>query len=118
MAPHHEVRQSFILFWVHGIADHAEDVEPREDGFGELDVLGKGDGAIVAPSDRIRGGDDGAAGLERSDDASFGDGDGLLFHGFVDGGAVLVVHLVELIDETGAPVCEHERTTFECPFCG
>lgn len=36
---------------------------------------------------------DSAAGLQRGNDASLGDGDALLFHGLVDAGPVLVIHL-------------------------
>jgi hypothetical protein len=63
-----------------------------EPGFGNLP-------RVVSSTDRVSSGDDGAPGLERSDDAGLRNGDGLLLHGFVDGGAVSVVHLVELVDE-------------------
>lgn len=36
---------------------------------------------------------DGAAGLQGGNDASLGNGDALLFHGLVDAGSVLVIHL-------------------------
>ncbi len=113
---HDEIRQALVFGRIDGVADDAEDVEAGEDGFGEFDVLGERDGAVVAAADGVGGGDDGAAGLEGGDDAGFGDGDGLLFHGFVDGGAVLVVHLVELVDEAGALVGEDEGAAFERPF--
>ena len=45
--------------------------------------------------------DDSAAGLQRGDDASFGDGDALLFHGLVDAGPVLVIHLHNTQSITG-----------------
>ena len=56
-------------------------------------VLGEGHGGVVASSDRVSGGDDGAAGLEGGDDAGLGDRDSLLLHGLVDTGPVLVIHL-------------------------
>ena len=118
MRINHEFRQALVFSRIDGVAYDAEDVEAREDGFGEFDVLGEGDSAIVAAADGIGGGDDGAARLEGGDDASFGDGDGLLFHGFVDGGAVLVVHFVEFVDQADAPVGEHEGPAFERPFAG
>ena len=40
--------------------------------------------------------------------ARLGDGDALLLHGLVDTGPVLVVHLVELVDETDALVGQHQ----------
>lgn len=36
---------------------------------------------------------DGAASLQRCDNASLGDGDALLLHGFMDAGPVLISHL-------------------------
>ena len=113
-----EAGQPLVLGRIYGVTDDAEDVEPGEDRFGELDVHGKRGGAVVAAADGVGGGDDGAAGLECRDDAGFGDGDGLLFHRFVDGGAVGVVHFVEFVDEARALVCEHEGAAFERPFGG
>lgn len=57
-------------------------------------------------------------GMKRSDDASLRDGNGLLFHGLVDGGAVLIVHLVELVDQTHAAVRQDQRTGFQGPVPG
>ncbi len=51
-------------------------------------------------------------GLEGGDDAGLGDGDGLLLHGLVDGRAVLVVHLVKLVDQAHA-LCVTECHTRE-----
>ena len=114
----HEGGEPLVLFRVNGVAYDDEDVEARKDGLGELDVLGEGDGAVVAAADGVGGGDDAAAGLQGGHDAGFGDGDGLLLHSLVDGGPVLVVHLVEFVDEAGALVCEDEGTAFEGPFLG
>lgn len=36
-----------------------------------------------------------AAGLQGRDNACFGDGNALLFHGFVDAGPILIIHLQE-----------------------
>ena len=113
-----EVGEALVVSRVNGVADDAEDVEAGEDGLGELDVLAERDGAVVAAADGVGGGDDGAAGLERRDDAGFGDGDGLLLHGFVDRGAVLVVHFVEFVDQAGAAVGEDEGAAFKRPFGG
>ena len=116
MRIHYEIRQALVLGRINGITDHAEDVEAREDGLGELDVPSKRDGAVVAAAEGVGGCDNRAAGLQRCDDAGFGDGNSLLFHGFVDGGAVLVVHLVEFVDQACALISKHERATLECPL--
>lgn len=41
----------------------------------------------------VTGSNDGASGLERGDNASFGDGNTLLLHGFVDARPVCIGHL-------------------------
>jgi hypothetical protein len=43
-------------------------------------------------------------------DASFGNGDGLLFHGLVNGYLIFDFHLVELVDATDSMVGQHEGT--------
>ena len=41
---------------------------------------------------------------------------GLLFHGLVDARAVLVVHLVELVDEADAGVRKYQRAALQHPL--
>lgn len=84
-----ELGQHLILDGIDSILDDAEDVESRENGLCEFDVLLEGNGGIVSTSDRICGGDDSTSSLESGDDTSFGDGNGLLLHRFVDRGSVL-----------------------------
>jgi hypothetical protein len=45
--------------------------------------------------------------------SSFGNGDGLLFHGFMDCDLITNVHFVKLVNGTDAVVGEHERTSFD-----
>mmetsp|Transcript_47990 Transcript_47990/g.117712 ORF Transcript_47990/g.117712 Transcript_47990/m.117712 type:complete len:337 (-) Transcript_47990:680-1690(-) len=54
--------------------------------------------------------------MESGDQPRLGDGDRLLFHRLVDGRAVLLVHLVELIDQAQAAVRQHHRPTLQCPL--
>ena len=72
--------------------------------------------AIIPPADGVSGGKDRRACIERSLDPSFGDGDGLLFHRFVDRDLVGEVHLVEFIDSTDAVVCQHQCAGFNREF--
>ena len=101
-----------------GVEDEEEDVEAGEEGGGEVDVLDRGDPGVVAAVERVSSGEDGGAGVEGGGDAGFGDGDGLLFHDFVDGGAVAVVHFVKLVDTADAVVGEDEGAAFEDHFIG
>lgn len=60
--------------------------------------------------DRVGGRQHGAAGVEASVDAGFGDGDAALLHHLVDGGAVHVGHFVKLVDAHDAAVSQHHGT--------
>ena len=46
-------------------------------------------------------------------DTSFGNRDGLLLHGLVDGDLVFDVHLVEFVDAADAMVCKHQGSCFD-----
>ncbi|KAJ6443533.1 hypothetical protein O9K51_04712 [Purpureocillium lavendulum] len=111
-----EARQALVLGRLDRVAHDAEDVEARQDGLGQLDVSGKGNGGVVAAAHGVGGGDDAAAGLQGRDDAGLGDGDGLLLHGLVNRGAVLVIHLVELVNQAGAAIGQHEGAALERPL--
>lgn len=111
-----ESSEQLVLHWVDRILDDAEYVETGENGLGELDVLLEGDSRVVAASDRVGGCYNRATRLESGYDTSFGNGDGLLFHGLVDRRSVGVVHLVKLVDEANTLVGEHESTAFQRPF--
>ena len=58
-----------VLDRVDRVLDDAEDVEPRKDGLGELDILLERDRRVVPAADRVGGGNDGTPGLKRGDDA-------------------------------------------------
>lgn len=45
-----------------------------------------------------------------------GDGDGLLFHDLVDGGAVRVGHLVELVNAADTLIRQHQGPPFQGHF--
>lgn len=98
------------------VEDDEEEIEARHDGGGHVDVGAQGGFAVVAASHGVGGREDGGARIEGGLDAGFGDGDGLLFHGFVDGDLVGEVHFVEFVDGADAVVGEHERTGFDGEF--
>ena len=70
-------------------------------------------GSVVATRDGVGSSQDGCASVECGLDASLGDGDGLLLHGFVDGHLIPHVHLVKLIDAAHA-LCKEamKRTSY------
>ena len=102
----------FVAF----VKDDEEEIEAAHDGRAHVDVGPERGFAVVAPADGVGGREDAGARVERGLDAGFGDGDGLLFHGFVDGDLVANVHLVEFVDGADAIVREHERPRFDGEF--
>jgi hypothetical protein len=100
------------------VADDEDEVETGQDGGLEVDVLAWGLEVVVAAEDRVGGGEHTCAGVEDRGDSGFGDRDGLLFHGFVDGYTIFVTHLVELVDADSATICENHGTTFEVELPG
>ena len=97
-----------------GLVDHhVQQVEAREDGGREGDVVLQRLGAVVPPRHRVGGRQDGRPRVERGLDARLGDGDGLLLHGLVDCDLVLDVHLVKLVDAADAVVRQHQRARLD-----
>jgi hypothetical protein len=113
---HNELGQALVFSRVNGVANDTQDVETRQDGLCKLDVLAERNSTVVATTDRVGGSHDSATSLQRRNNTGLRDGDSLLLHCFVDGCSVLVVHLVELINQTNTSVCKHKRTTLQSPF--
>jgi len=95
------------------VQDDEEQIEPRHDGSTHSDVGSKGHLPVVPSSDGVGSGEDGRSSVEGRLDSSFGDRDGLLFHGFVNGDLIRDVHLVELVDGADSVVGEHESSGFD-----
>lgn len=66
-----KVGQHLVDTRIRLIFHDAKNVETRENGFGEFDILGEGDCRVVAPADRIRSCNDSATSLKSCDDTSF-----------------------------------------------
>ena len=79
------------------VNEDEEQIEPRHDGGAHLNGLSCG-------------GEDGGSGIEVCFDSGLGDGDRLLFHGFVDSHGVVNLHLVELVDAADSVVRQHESS--------
>jgi len=116
MASDDETREELVLHGVDRVLDHAEDVKAGQDRLRKFHVLLERHRRVVPPADRVRCCDDGAARLERGDDAGLGYRDGLLFHSFVYRCPVRVVHLVKFVDQAMAFVGKDERATLESPL--
>lgn len=73
-------------------------IVPGQESSGELNILGHALLEVVAAVGGIGRGQDAHSRVQRRHDPGLGNGDGLLFHDFMDGGSVLVGHLIELVD--------------------
>ena len=80
---HDEVGEPGVGLGIDDVSDDAENVEARENGVRELNILAEAFAGVVAPANWIGGGDHGAPRLEGGHDAGLGDGDGLLLHRLV-----------------------------------
>mmetsp|Transcript_19882 Transcript_19882/g.48164 ORF Transcript_19882/g.48164 Transcript_19882/m.48164 type:complete len:207 (-) Transcript_19882:822-1442(-) len=109
----HVLREVVVHLRVHAIHEQEEDVETREERLREVDVLGRRPPQVVPPVRWVRRRKHARAGVERGGDASLGDRHSLLLHHLMDGSAVRVLHLVELVDAADALVRKHERAALK-----
>ncbi len=78
---------------------------------GQLNVLN--DGAVLVPlrADGVSCCQDGGASIERTDDASLGNGQSLLLHHLMKNGPRTLTHLVKLIYTAYTIITQHQRST-------
>jgi len=86
----------FIAF----VKDDEKQIETGHDRGGEVEIRFERFGFIISPSNGIRRSEDGGSCVEGRLDASLGNGDGLLFHGFMDGNLIPWVHFIKFVDAT------------------
>ena len=107
--------------------DQEDEVKTREQSSGEVDVLAGRFLHVVAAEERVGGTEERHARIERGLDTRLGDGDGLLLHHllktrskkyFVDGGAVRVIHLIELINAANAVIGQDQSAALDLQLVG
>mmetsp|Transcript_25578 Transcript_25578/g.35307 ORF Transcript_25578/g.35307 Transcript_25578/m.35307 type:complete len:276 (-) Transcript_25578:1237-2064(-) len=93
---------------------HDEDeVEAGQDGSLEVDVVCGGLHIVISPRGRVGGGHYSRARVEHSGDASFCNGNSLLFHCLVNGNSVLWAHLIKLIYTHYSSVRKHHCSALQ-----
>jgi hypothetical protein len=102
-----------VTLVVNLVENEVKQVETGNEGRREVDVAGDGPLEVVLAADGVGGGEDGSTGVEGSNDTGLRDGNGLLFHHFVEDGTGSVGHLVELVNAADTAVGEDESTRFE-----
>lgn len=96
-------RYKFVVeFLVDFILDDAENIETRENGVCEVNIFHEGELGIVSSFHWIRCCDDRTSRLEVCDNADLRNRYTLLLHRLVDRSSIVIIHLVELIDQTDA----------------
>mmetsp|Transcript_127026 Transcript_127026/g.320962 ORF Transcript_127026/g.320962 Transcript_127026/m.320962 type:complete len:236 (-) Transcript_127026:911-1618(-) len=110
------VGQPGVLQGVCLVPQHAKDVEAAQDRIREVDVLREGALRVVSSLCWVGHSHHSTASLQRRHNAGFGDGDCLLLHGLVEGGSIVVVHLVKLVDEAHAVIGKDHSTALQAPL--
>mmetsp|Transcript_42323 Transcript_42323/g.122401 ORF Transcript_42323/g.122401 Transcript_42323/m.122401 type:complete len:245 (+) Transcript_42323:1143-1877(+) len=90
------------------VAHHVHQVEAREQGVRQADVLGQVQCGVKVPIDWVGSREHAAPRVQRHVHARLGNGDALLLHRLVDGDLILLVHELKLVDAADAVVGEHQ----------
>lgn len=71
----YESGQGIVLFLIHFVLDHCQNVKSGEDGVSEINVIYEVKGTVVGALERVGSCDDGATSLQRSHNTCLGYGD-------------------------------------------
>ena len=104
----------FVTF----IQDNEKEVETTHDRSSHRNVPSERLLAIVPATDGVCGRQNGCARVECGVNASFGDGYGLLFHGFVDSDLVRDIHFVKLVDGANPVIRKHQCACLDSEVTG
>mmetsp|Transcript_28728 Transcript_28728/g.95418 ORF Transcript_28728/g.95418 Transcript_28728/m.95418 type:complete len:605 (-) Transcript_28728:57-1871(-) len=107
-------REILVLFHVHRVQEQEEQVEPRQQRGRQVNVLDRRLVRVVAAEDGVGSRQHGGPGVECRGDAGLRDGHRLLLHDLVDGRAVALLHLIELVDGADAHIGEDQGSAFQC----
>ena len=84
------------------VQDHEEQIKTTHQWCGNGDILSQTLTSVISTSDGIGSSQDGGSCIQGSRDTCLGDGDCLLFHGFVDSHLVGIFHFIEFINTANA----------------
>jgi hypothetical protein len=101
------VPASFVL-----VFDDENHIETGENGGLKIDVFAGCLEIVISPKNGVGGCKNGCPGVQDGGNSCFGDGDGLLFHGFMDSHSVLVAHLIKLVNADYTPVGQDHSSSF------
>lgn len=95
------------------VQDQVNQVKSGEERGWQLDVLDDGEFGVILGMDRVSSGQDRGSGVQGANDTGFGNGDGLLLHGFVKNHTSVIIHFIELINAADTAIGKHQSTTFK-----
>ena len=110
--PQDVLRDESVSLVVDVVGDDEKEVETGEERVGEGDVLVRVLVHVVLSVDGVGGSDNGASSIERRVDSSFGDGDSLLFHNFVNGDSINLGHFIEFINTDNSSISQDHCSSF------
>lgn len=96
-----------LILWVQNQEDQ---IETRQKCVGQLNIIDNVLALVPLRLGRIGSCQNGCACIQLTNDACFGNTQGLLLHYLVQDTARRIIHLVELIDTTDAVVGQHKGT--------
>lgn len=100
-------RESAIVLLVDAVEDKVDEVEAREKGGWQINVLWDREIWVIFASNGIGRGKDARSCIQGGDDAGFGYGYGLLFHYFVQHRSCRIGHFVEFVYTADSTVGQH-----------
>mmetsp|Transcript_9963 Transcript_9963/g.34343 ORF Transcript_9963/g.34343 Transcript_9963/m.34343 type:complete len:354 (-) Transcript_9963:2072-3133(-) len=95
------------------VQDQEDQVEPGQQRRGQPQVLHDALVWVVPGPSGVGAGQDAGPRVQRTDDPSLGQRDGLLLHGLVEGIPGVVRHLVKLVDAAHTEVGQHEGSRLQ-----
>lgn len=112
MAGNKEGTQVVVDLFVRTISDYFYDIKTTQNWIGQTHVVCEIQGVVILALQGVGCGYNAASGSKLCNYTCFGDGNGLLLHSFVDGCSVMLVHFVELVDETKSTIGKYHCSSF------
>ena len=116
MRVYHESCKGVIVVFIDFVFDHCQKVESGQNGCCKVDIVVKIECDVVRAFEWICCCNDTASRLETGVDACLGNTDCLLLHGLVNGGSILVIHFIKLINKTNSLISQDQCSSLKCPF--
>lgn len=112
----HKGAEIVVYLRIHLVAHHVQNVETGENGIGKVYIFAERKLRVVSPLQWVRSSNNRTPGSKSGHYSCLRDRDGLLLHRFVDRGAIVFVHFVELVDKADSPVSQNQGSCLQFPL--